>query len=238
MYRKLYRFVNFVMLLACLSWAIPSLGQEGDAGCESALKNLRQSKKLTKLPYVCPKQLGAQLQAVLTKLRDQTQTVYGNYQFQKAVLHIETGSTTEIDAGVNLVVFTISYKHKKGLTQSMDSVFSLPDKKALTDHLDRLQALSKMEMSDTAAAQQQTAEDKLAQALNDAIDVASQVTILPTDSVVAKVQFSISNDINAGVSFVFLGGSSKASAGVDFTKTSVNSIEVTFKPKPEAKPSN
>lgn len=74
-----------------------------------------------------------------------------------------------------------------------------------------------------------TAEDRLVKALNDAIDIAAQVTTLPTQSVVAKVQFSISNDINAGVSFVFLSGSSKATAGVDFTKTSVNSIEVTLK---------
>ena len=233
MHRKLFGAMHFVFLLLSVSWAAPFVGQVSDDGCESALKNLRQSKKLTKLPYVCPRQLGVQLQEVLAKVRDETPaTLNGNYQFQKAVLHIETGSTTELDAGVNLVVFSISYKRKKGLTQSMDSVFSLPEKKTLTDHLAQLQALSKMAATDASASQQETAEDKLAKALNEAIDVASQVTILPTDSVVAKVQFSISNDINAGVSFVFLSGSSKASAGVDFTKTSVNSIEVTLKPKP------
>jgi hypothetical protein len=212
--------------------SIPVFAQQDNGGCENALKQLKDSnKKLKSLPYVCPKALGAQLQSVLARIKDQTPN---GYQFQKAVLHIETGSTTEIDAGVNLVVFTISYKHKKGLTQSMDSIFGLPEKKALATQLARLEALSSITASNPqAATRQQTAEDQLLKALNDAIDVASQVTVLPTDSVVAKVQFSISNEIDAGVSFVFLGGTSKASAGIDFTKTSVNSIEITLK-KPAA----
>jgi len=111
----------------------------------------------------------------------------------------------------------------------MDSNFGLAEKQALTDQLMKLNSESMVMTEALAQKPQTTAEDRLVKALNDAIDVAAQVTTLPTQSVVARVQFSISNDINAGVGFVFLSGSSKASAGIDFTKTSVNSIEITLK---------
>jgi hypothetical protein len=123
-----WRTNAMLLFFASAIASIPVFAQQDNGGCENALKELQDSnKKLKSLPYVCPKALGAQLQSVLAKIKDQTPN---GYQFQKAILHIETGSTTEIDAGVNLVVFTISYKHKKGLTQSMDSIFGLPEKKA------------------------------------------------------------------------------------------------------------
>ena len=65
-------------------------------------------------------------------------------------------------------------------------------------------------------------------ALNDAIEIASQVTALPNTSVIAKVQFSVSNEVDVGVSFIIY-GNSKASAGLNFSKASVNSIEITLK---------
>lgn len=65
-------------------------------------------------------------------------------------------------------------------------------------------------------------------ALNDAIEIASQVSVLPNTSVVAKIQFSVSNEVDVGVSFIIY-GSSKASAGLNFSKASVNSIEITLK---------
>jgi len=213
------------LILMAASLGTLAFGQDNNRGCETALKQLQKTKKRGTLPYVCPKELGAQLESVLARVK--TEAPKG-YKFQKAVLHIETGSTTELDAGLNLVVFTISYKRKKGLTQSMDSNFGLAEKKALADQLAMLNSESMILTEEIAQKPQMTAEDRLVKALNDAIDVAAQVTTLPTQSVVAKVQFSISNDISAGVSFVFLSGSSKASAGIDFTKTSVNSIEITL----------
>jgi hypothetical protein len=217
-------FLTITLILGMAAAASSAFSQE-DKSCEVLLKQLTQNKKTKTLPYVCPKQLGAQLQRVLSNIKDSTRN---GYQFDKAVLHIETGSTTELDLGLNLVVFTVTYKRKKGLTQSMDAVFSHEDKKELSQYLSTLQSLSIVEVDPAAKSKQKNAEDKLKDALNEAMDIASQVTVLPNTTVVAKVQFSVSNEVDAGVSFVIY-GPAKGSAGLDFTKTSVNSIEVTLK---------
>jgi hypothetical protein len=149
-------------------------------------------------------------------------------KFDKAVLHMETGSTTELDIGLNLVVFTISYKGKKGLTQSIETQFTRDDKKILQQQLAELEAVGLVDTTPAAKTKQKTAEDRLRDALNDAIEIASQVSVLPNTSVVAKIQFSVSNEVDVGVSFIIY-GSSKASAGLNFSKASVNSIEITLK---------
>jgi hypothetical protein len=209
----------------CTLTACPMYAQE-EGNCERALKQLQEKKKTTKtLPYVCPKELGAQLQTVLARIKD---TTTNGYKFDKAVLHMETGSTTELDVGLNLVVFTISYKGKKGLTQSLETQFTSDDKKALQQQLAQLEALSFVDTTEAAKAKQKTAEDRLRDALNDAIEIASQVSVLPNTSVVAKIQFSVSNEVDVGVSFIIY-GSSKASAGLNFSKASVNSIEIALK---------
>lgn len=220
------RIAAICVVLAFLSTARvrPTYGQD-EGNCERALKQLQAKKQTKTLPYVCPKQLGAQLQTVLANIKD---TTANGYKFDKAVLHMETGSTTELDVGLNLVVFTISYKGKKGLTQSIDTQFSSDDKKELKQYLTQLQSVSLLDTNPAAKAKQKSAEDRLRDALNDAIEIASQVTVLPNTSVVAKVQFSVSNELDVGVSFIIY-GSSKASAGLNFTKASVNSIEITLK---------
>jgi hypothetical protein len=216
------------VVLGCISTltACPIYAQD-EGNCERALKQLREKKtKNTKtLPYVCPKELGAQLQTVLARIKDKTAN---GYKFDKAVLHMETGSTTELDVGLNLVVFTISYKGKKGLTQSLETQFTSDDKKALEQQLAQFESLGFVGMTEAAQTKQKSAEDRLRDALNDAIEIASQVSVLPNTSVVAKLQFSVSNEVDAGVSFIIY-GSSKASAGLNFTKASVNSIEITLK---------
>src|SRR5580700_8557923 len=128
-----------VFLLAIGGLTVTASAEDANSACETALKHLMGDKKTKTLPYVCPKQLGAQLESVLARVKENTPK---GYTFQKAVLHIETGSTTEIDAGLNLVVFTISYKGKKGLTQSMDSNFGLPEKKELQRQMNLLDTTS------------------------------------------------------------------------------------------------
>jgi hypothetical protein len=216
--------ILFVLAFSCAATSRPAFGQD-QGNCERALKQLQQGKKTKTLPYVCPKQLGAQLQTVLANIKD---TTANGYKFDKAVLHMETGSTTELDVGLNLVVFTISYKGKKGLTQSLDTQFSSNDKKELKQYLTQLESFSVLDINPAAKTKQKSAEDRLRDALNDAVEIASQVTVLPNTSVVAKIQFSVSNEVDAGVSFIIY-GSSKASAGLNFTKASVNSIEITLK---------
>jgi hypothetical protein len=217
--------IAFILVFCLVATATPTWAQD-EGNCERLLKELQQKKKTKSLPYVCPKQLGAQLQRVLANVKDATPT---GYKFEKAVLHMETGSTTELDVGLNLVVFTISYKGKKGLTQSLETQFSREDKKVLQQSLVQLDSLSSTFITGPQAKEKQkTAEDKLKEALNEAMDIASQVSVLSNASVVAKVQFSVSNEVDAGVSFVFL-GTSRASAGLNFTKASVNSIEITLK---------
>jgi len=216
-----------LLTLVCLAICPLVRAQAISEGCEAALQKFKD-KKVKNLPYVCPRQLGESLEDVLAQVKESTPN---GYTLEKAVLHIETGSTTEIDAGINLVVFAISYKRKKGLTQSMDSNFGLQEKKELAALVARRNALASVK------GEGPTARDHLIKAINDAVEVASGVTTLPTDSVVAKVQFSISNDLNAGVSFVILGNGSKATAGIDFTKTSVNSIEITMKKNKPSTPS-
>jgi len=220
------RLAAVCVVLACIPAVNvhPACAQD-EGNCERALKQLQQKKGTKTLPYVCPKELGAQLQTVLARIKD---TTANGYKFDKAVLHMETGSTTELDLGLNLVVFTISYKGKKGLTQSLDTQFTSEDKKELKEYLTQLESLSSMATTPDAKSKQKSAEDRLRDALNDAIEIASQVTVLPNASVVAKVQFSVSNEVDAGVSFVIY-GSSKASAGLNFSKASVNSIEITLK---------
>jgi hypothetical protein len=219
--------ITLILVFSLMAKASPAFCQD-QAGCEQALKDLTKKAKAKKentLPYVCPKQLGAQLQTVLANIKDSTPN---GYQFEKAVLHIETGSTTEVDVGLNLVVFSITYKGKKGLTQSLDTQFTRQDKQQLKEYLEQLQSFSLLATEPDAKTKQKTAEEKLKDALNEAMTIASEVTILPNVSVVAKVQFSVSNELDAGVSFIIY-GSSKASAGIDFAKTSVNSIEITLK---------
>ena len=92
---------SFILIVASLG--TPAFGQGNNGACEIALKQLQNVKKRGSLPYVCPKELGAQLESVLARIK--TEAPKG-YKFQKAILHIETGSTTELDAGINLVVFT------------------------------------------------------------------------------------------------------------------------------------
>ena len=217
------RFASICLVLGFI-FSYPAIAQD-ERNCERALKELQQKKHLKVLPYTCPKQLGAEIQTVLAAIKDSTAN---GYKFDKAVFHMETGSTTELDLGLNLVVFTIAYKGKKGLTQSIETQFSSDDKKQLRQYLTQLQSVSELYINPGAKPKQKTAEEKLRDALNDAIEIASQVSVLPNTSVVAKVQFSVSNEVDAGVSFVVY-GSSKASAGVNFTKASVNSIEITLK---------
>jgi hypothetical protein len=216
--------IGVVLACICILAACPIYAQD-EGNCERALKQLQEKKNTKKLPYVCPKELGAQLQIVLAGIKD---TTTNGYKFDKAVLHMETGSTTELDIGLNLVVFTISYKGKKGLTQSIETQFTSDDKKALQEHLAQLEAVSFVDTTPAVKTKQKTAEDRLRDALNDAIEIASQVSVLPNTSVVAKIQFSVSNEVDVGVSFIIY-GSSKASAGLNFSKASVNSIEITLK---------
>lgn len=218
------RIAAIVLTSIWILSAFPLYAQD-EGNCERALKQLQEKKKTKKLPYVCPKELGAQLQTILAGIKDTTKN---GYKFDKAVLHMETGSTTELDIGLNLVVFTISYKGKKGLTQSIETQFTSDDKKILQQQLAELEAAGFVDTTPAAKTKQKTAEDRLRDALNDAIEIASQVSVLPNTSAVAKIQFSVSNEVDVGVSFIVY-GSSKASAGLNFSKASVNSIEITLK---------
>jgi hypothetical protein len=71
------RIAAIGVVLACI-WilkASPVYAQD-EGNRERALKQLQEKKNTKKLPYVCPKELGAQLQTVLASIKDTTKNGY------------------------------------------------------------------------------------------------------------------------------------------------------------------
>ena len=136
--------------------------------------------------------------------------ITGGLALHSAVLNLETSTEVETGFELNLFIFTISHKRKKGHTETVALNFQ-------RDTLDQL-ALS----PSTADA----SSDDFLQQIKRAAAVASSVKTLPLNQISVKIEFAVIKDTQGSLSFKFFGGSASAGPSIDVTKTSINSLEL------------
>lgn len=144
-------------------------------------------------------------QEVQRALQQANSTGLAGLRVTEANLKLETGSEVSDDVEFNFIIFTIQHKAKKSQTQTTDLVFSLP----------KQTSVSKANLT-----------DPLAQAVANAATTASQINVLPLTKATISIDFAVSKDNSGKISFTILG--TKLGGGVDLTKTSKNTLVVTF----------
>jgi hypothetical protein len=127
---------------------------------------------------------------------------------EKAELTLEVGHKIEGGITVNLLIFTISNKKTKGSTQTATLTF------------DRSVTISgsRIPMEDL--------KEPLARAIAVTAAAASKINVLPLKEASIKLEFVVDTTAGGGVKFELLGGN--IGGNVDFSKTSKNSLAVTF----------
>lgn len=110
---------------------------------------------------------------------------------------------------INLLIFTISNKKTKGFTQTTTLAF---------------------DRSVNVASGRNTAVDNLKEPLARAIAVAaaaaSKIKVLPLKEATIKLEFAVAVEAGGSLKFQLLGGD--VGGNIDFSKTSKNSLNVTF----------
>jgi hypothetical protein len=147
--------------------------------------------------------------AVQDALYKANATGLGGLRLTKAVLSLETGSTTEGGLKLNFIIFTISHTAKKGDTVTQTITFGA---------LDKAHAAGKPDFS--------ALTDSLSQAVATSATTAAEVQVLPLSQATVKVEFAVERKNDGGLSFKVLGYD--VSGSIDWDKTSKNSLEVTF----------
>lgn len=148
------------------------------------------------------KSVGQEVQRALQRANS---TGLSGLRVTEANLKLETGSETSGDVEINFIIFTIQHKGKKSETETTELVFSLP----------KPTAVAKANLT-----------DPLAQAIATAAATASQINVLSLTKATITIDFAVSKDNSGKISFTLLGA--KIGGGVDLTKTSKNTLVVTF----------
>ena len=145
---------------------------------------------------------------VQNALRDANATGLSGLSLKKAVLVLETGTTSTGGVNINFLIFTIKHQAKKGNTINQSITWGSLPKPA------------------GAGGGQVDLKETLASAIATAAKVAASVTALPLTEATITVKFVIDKDNSGSISYKVLGVS--IGPTVDLDKTSTNSLAVTF----------
>jgi hypothetical protein len=151
------------------------------------------------------KSVGQEVQRALQRANA---TGLNGLRVTEANLKLETGSEMSGNFEINFIIFTIQHKNKKTETQTTELVFSLAKPTSVS---------------------KENLIDPLAQAIAEAAAAASQINVLPLTKATITIDFAVSKDNSGKISFKVLGTNiAKIDGGVDLTKTSKNTLVVTF----------
>jgi hypothetical protein len=148
------------------------------------------------------KSVGQEVQRALKKANA---TGLSGLRVTEATLKLETGSEVSGDLEINFIIFTIQHKGKKSETTTTELVFSLPK---------------------PTSASKANLTDPLAQAISMAAATASEINVLSLNKATITINFAVSKDNSGKISFTLFGA--KIGGGVDLTKTSKNTLVLTF----------
>jgi len=150
-------------------------------------------------------EVGRQIDKALKQAAD---TGLSGLKLQKAVVKLETGSEVSGGIELNFIIFTITHKRAKGTTQTTELVFQVPQNAG-------------------AIIPFQSLTDPLAQAIATAAATAKEINTLPIAEATISIEFAVSRETGGKISFKLL--SSSQGGNIDLSKTSRNSLTVTFK---------
>jgi hypothetical protein len=134
-------------------------------------------------------------------------------KLSKAVLAVETGMVQEKNFEVKFIIFTISHKTKKGMTQTSTLTFTVPVQEGTAYAKGGPKPLADL-------------KEPLARAIATAATMAASINVLPLSEATIKIEFAVSREAGGKIGFTIV--SVEGGAGIDFTKTSKNSLELTF----------
>lgn len=154
--------------------------------------------------------IGQGMEVVLRAMRDEKPN---GLHLTQAELSIETGTAKEGGISLNLVVFTIEHKNKKGTTDTISMTFG-----------------GKQLAEFGFVGPPPTLDEQFKNLLTKAVKAAAQISTLPLADIKVKKEFAVSKDTKGGLLFKATPPIGSVSAGgtIDWTKTSKNSIQLTY----------
>jgi hypothetical protein len=158
--------------------------------------------------------VGSQVQEVLEAMMNESPN---GFHLRQAVVTLQTGSAKEGGFTLNFIIFTLSHTSKKGVTATT----------TLTFGKQQLQTFSLLEATPPTTLDQQFKNDLAAAVVLAANAVPP--SNLPLTKINVKREFAVTKDTKGGLTFKITAlGSASGGITIDATKTSVNSIELSY----------